>query len=315
MILLKPLYLQWSKFFEDKIQTEFNFDKSASKNYQIDAAPLIYCCLHHRRVPVKNWNVVLSKEFLDSNWKEDIAWLKIKDKLENGEDINSFMSKKINDWTSIDFLLYTFNIYHFHLYRDSNGGIRDQLVFGTFHNDNFYILGISGHNDLYNADKWINIILHNWENEKIFKNIKTIKNLNSKFNSKEFKKIANNPNLQYNLVEPIQHKKTDNSIISLHGHQHTNSINFTLNGISYKKTPIQAYCAYINEIEYLNRIEEFLIRKYGFFKRFKLDINIEQKIYIITINNFLHKKEFFSFHESMVICSSYASKNYYPYKS
>jgi hypothetical protein len=131
---------QWFKYFEEKIFQEFGQNVKKIEDYQPDVSPLVYCCLHHKKVPHIKREVILSNEFKSSIWFSNPAWLNLKETIENGKDINCYMSKSIRDWKSIDYLLYTCKIRHFHLYNNQEGGIRKELVFGIFTENKFYVL-------------------------------------------------------------------------------------------------------------------------------------------------------------------------------
>ena len=182
--------------------TEFNFDVTKINNYQPDVTPIVYCCLQHRRVKPNRRNVILSKQLQESSWATNAEWISLQERIKNGDDINGYMSKKINDWQAVDYLLYTCNISHFHLYKNKDGGVRDFLVFGIFTKDFFYALDIGGHNDLYRADYLVSIVVLNWPDLDIFRVKETTEKTETRFDRKEFKRAANNPNLQYNMVAP-----------------------------------------------------------------------------------------------------------------
>lgn len=314
-MFLVPLYQQWAIFFEKKLKKEFNLDFSTNENYQVDAAPLIYCCMLHRRIAVKKWNVVLSQEFQGNEWSKQEEWVNIQKKLECGEDINPYLSKSLKNWNAVDYLLYTYKIHHFHLYKNSEGGIRNELVFGIFHKNSFYVLDIRGHNDLYSADNWIEIVQKNWPTEDILPNVVDINEINQKFDIKFFKRNANNPKLQFNNIEPLQIMTEDGVGKALKGQQHTTLINFTLNGIEYPKIPLQAYCAYINEVQHLDSIEIELMRLHGNNYTFDLHIDIKNKKYKIIIGEQFANTRFLKFNEKGVIVSLYHEQKYYPYYS
>lgn len=315
MVKSKPLYIQWAEFFKKKIMSDFSIDVTKAPNYQIDVAPLIYCCLLHRRVPVKKWNVILSQEFQDSDWAKKTDWLNIKNKLESGEDINPYMSKSLKDWAVVDYLLYTYKIHHFHLYKNNDGGIRNELVFGIFHKNTFYVLDIKGHNEIYSADTWVKIINNNWVCEEVLSNVEIVEEKSQIFDQKNFKRTANNPNLQFNNINPLQISNDEGGILSLQGQQHTSLIDFSINDIKYPKVPMQAYCAYNNEIEHLKSIEEELIKRYGYNCTFDLNIDIKSKKYKIILKKQILFPAVIKFKEKGVIVSLYHEQKYYPYYS
>jgi hypothetical protein len=62
----KSLTEQWFDWFEERILSEFGMDVKKVAKYQPDVSPLVYCCLHHKRVPVQKREVILSKKIQDS---------------------------------------------------------------------------------------------------------------------------------------------------------------------------------------------------------------------------------------------------------
>jgi len=296
---------QWAMHFERKIVSEFNLSLDKIENYSTRISPLIYCCLSHRRVKVKKWNIKTSNEFESSEWVNNKKWLKIKNKLENGYDINHFMSKKLVDWMSVDYLLYTYNIYHFHLDKDNSGGIGEHLVFGVFYKDTFYVLGIENHNDLYSARKWIQTIYNNWNNLDNLFQFKLKDSGITSFDPKELKKIANNPNLQFNLVEPIDILNEDGQSLSLIGHQHTNLTNVDLGYIKFEKIPIQAFIAFSNEENDILNIESEILSKYR--NNYHLNLTIDEKNfrYKIIINKNFFNTEIYNISKNKITCSHY----------
>lgn len=312
----ESLSTQWFQYFKRKLKDDFKINPEELTDYQLDATPLIYCCLLHRRVPVKSWNIAMSKEFQKSEWIDNPDWIKIKEKLESGEDINPYMSKSIKKWDSTDSLLYTFRIHHFHLFKNKDGGIRDELVYGVFHDNTLYVLNIEKHHDLYEAEKWITIILNNWPNANLIPNLIEIDKITEQFDSKTFKRKANDPNLCYNLLQPLQFKDKDKDkkIRALQNQQHTTTTGFTLNNIHYSEIPFQAYCAYRNEMDEIKAIESSLVKKYGN-QNFHLNIDIKNKKYIIRINYSILPIEKIGIKEKLVTCSLYHTLNYYPYIS
>lgn len=312
---LETLVTQWARFFEKKLNKEFGLITSEIDNYQLDAAPLVYCCLLHRKVEVKKWNIVLSNEFLSSKWATSDEWLKIKDILEQGKDINPYMSKSLKNWQAVDYLLYTYGIHHFHLYKNKDGGIRSELVFGVFSNDELYVLGVGNHNDLYKAESWLKILHNNWGEKNILSNVVKIINQENNFNESEFKMMANNPKLQFNMISPMQFTDDKGNVLEVKGHQHTHVIDFTLNDIKYSKIPVQAFVAYANEFDYLQLIEDHLLRKCNKKAPLILNIDLEKRKYNIKVDMgvLFSFSEEHKFIDNRLIASLYDKRKYYPY--
>lgn len=293
---------QWFKYFEEKIFQEFGQNVKEIEGYQPDVSPLVYCCLNHKRVPNTKRQVILSNEFKSSALSKELVWLGLKEVIENGDDINCYMSKSLKDWQSIDYLLYTCKIRHFHLYKNSEGGVRRDLVFGIFTEDKFYGLCAGDHNDIYETKKLIKIAEDNWPKE-LFHYYETLTST-SEIDNDTFKIFANHPNFQFNLFAPVTIKESNNSSVQLDNNQHTVVMDFDLNGINYKKVPFKAICAYNNEIEHIEKIENELCKKYKT-QNLNLKIDKECSQYIVTDHNHPSLVERIPFLTDKVICSLY----------
>ncbi|EPA97792.1 hypothetical protein [Pseudomonas sp. G5(2012)] len=279
----KTLQSSWFHWFRKKLITEFNLDIRKMKSYQPDIAPIIYCCMQHKRITPRNRTVLLSNEFKNSKWASDEIWLSLQRKIESGEDINGYMSKRVNDWQSIDYLLYTCNISHFHLYKNQKGGIREELVFGVFTKDYFYTIIVGDHNDAYNADKLVSIAASSWPDLNIFKKSDPSTPAKSTFNPREFKRVANNKNLQFNLINPTAFIDHEGQLKELDNHQNTALTNVTLNNMDIGKIPLKVYFAYENEVKYLTDLDARLYGEYSA-KRMSLCINEKRGDYSIEIH-------------------------------
>ena len=300
----KTLQSGWFDIFRKKLMTEFGLDVKKIKNYQPDISPIVYCCLQHRRVTSRPRSVILSKKLQESSWANNAKWMSLQERIKKGDDINGYMSKKINDWQAVDYLLYTCNISHFHLYKNKDGGIREHLVFGVFTKDCFYALDIGEHNDLYRADYLVSIVSSNWPNLDIFKVKEAAGKTEAIFDTKEFKRTANNPNLQYNIISPTYFIDHNGQRKELDNHQNTALIGFELNGIDIGKIPVRVYCAYINEIKYLEKLDARLCASYRA-KRMSLEIDAKKKSYSIEVHLQCSKKLNHKIPKKFITCSLY----------
>lgn len=303
------LQSDWFKLFRKKLIAEFGFDISELEGYQPDMWPIIYCCLKHRRVSPRARKVILSKKLQESSWAKNADWLSIQEKIEKGDDINGYMSKAIHEWQAVDYLLYTCNISHFHLYKNNKGGIRDSLVFGIFTKDNFYALDIGNHKDLYKADDFFSIAESNWSDLNIFR-VKQVPEISEvAFNTKNFKRTANDPNLQYNMIAPTFFIDHNGQRKELDNHQNTALIRFNLNGIDIGKIPLKVYCAYVNEIKHL---EELDARLYSRHKAKKMSLALDEKKFNYSIEIHLQRsiKKIYKIPKNFITCSLYESFKY-----
>jgi hypothetical protein len=300
----KTLQSGWFDVFIKKLMDEFKFDVRRIKNYQPDMAPIVYCCLLHRRVAPNPRIVILSKNLQESSWANNKEWISLQERIEKGDDINGFMSKKINDWREIDYLLYTCNISHFHLYKNKDGGIREYLVFGIFTKDFFYALDIGDHNVLYKADYLVSIVSSNWPDLDIFKIKESEGKKEEEFDQKYFKRAANNPNLQYNMIVPTFFIDHNGKRQELENHQNTALIRFNLNGVDIGNIPFKVYCAYINEINYLEILDAKLYEIYQA-QKMSLEIDFKKKIYSVEVHLQKSKKLNCKIPKKFITCSLY----------
>lgn len=305
--MINPLSQQWFEYFEKRIHLEFGMNLKEIHGYQPDVAPLVYCCLRHKMVPVKKREVVLSNKLLCEKLDENKNLSKILKLIENGGDINNYMSKNIKDWKSIDYLLYTLNIRHFHLKKDKHGGILKELVFGVFTDKKFYAIEVGDHNDIYKTKELIKIAKESWPDD-IFRYIKIENEEVVEFNSNEFKKFANHPSYQFNLIWPAVIVDGDGISYAMNNHQNTAVVDCTINNINYGKLPFRAWCAYNNEIEYINQIERRIHNEFGQVKS-SLEVERKKKIYIVTIHKQKQIKKEIKFQKKAIICSLYDEYN------
>lgn len=298
------LQYSWFDWFRRKILTEFDQDVTMIKDYQPDITPIVYCCLQHKRVMPQKRKVILSDFFVNNEFGAKSEWLSLKKKIEDGVDINPYMSKNINDWRSVDYLLYTCNISHFHLHKGKQGGIRPELVFGVFTDDTFYAICIGDHNDIYSSDKLLSLADSSWPKSSIFNYAENAAYSSGIYSARDFKNFANNSNLQMNLLNPSVFANQYGVVKSLAGHQNTALIDYTLNGIDYGKIPYRVYCAYENEIEFISALDEKLYRAYGA-RNMSLTINGKNKKYIIKIHMQRQLELEYSVPRNRITCSLY----------
>lgn len=300
----KSLTEQWFDWFEERIFLEFGMDVKKVEKYQPDVAPLVYCCLHHKRVPIQKREVILSKKIQDGEWQKNADWLKLKKTIEEGLDINPYMSKSLKNWNSIDYLLYTLDIRHLHFRKNKDGGIGNELVFGVFVQQKFYVIDIGTHHDIYKAQEMVAIAEENWPTE-LFRYRQTVQTGNpARIDSKEFKRFANDQRYQFNLISPAVGEREDGSSYLLNNHQNSAIASCTLNGIDYGKLPLKAWRAYDNEISYIERIEKHLQEVHGTDK-LMLRMDKKRKKYVVTVCKQRQIQKEFGFSKKEIICSLY----------
>ncbi|MGX2955823.1 hypothetical protein ACWIYZ_01895 [Ursidibacter arcticus] len=290
----------WFKYFEEKLCSEFSLRFSDIEN-DFTISPLVYSFLKHKQLPIKPREVIESSDFLNSNLfkneKLKKRWSNLKKAIESGDDINKFMSKKNLEWknsqghTIIDYLYLTTGISHFHLRTKAGGGVDNELVFAICVEDKFYALMLGIHHDLYDIDKFKKIIDTDFPSLFFLKNIEISKKL--------FKLFANNnnyqPNLIYNMDIPQEY---DNEL---------NLIKYNIDGNFYK-VPFKVYCAYENEIKYIEKIKPFPISPNGL----RLKIDLSSREYVIYRKQLLKQSQELMripLPESSVLCSTYKQED------
>ncbi|MCR4509204.1 hypothetical protein NUV66_07790 [Pseudomonas sp. 32.2.56] len=300
----KTLLSDWFDYFRRKLISEFNLDIKKSENYQPDISPLIYCCIQHKRIAPRKRAILLSNSFKESKMASSEEWRSLRAKIESGDDINGYMSKKVNDWQSIDYLLGSCNITHFHLYKNQDGGTREWLIFGIFTKEHFYALKIGNHNDLYNADALVSITASSWPDLDIFRVRSASETVNSTFDSRFFKKVANDPRLQYNMISPVVFTDHEGQQRELDNHQNTALTNLTLNNIDIGRIPIMVYIAYANEANYLIDLDARLYDEHRA-KRMSLTVNDKRGEYTIEIHRRCSLKKIYRIPRRRITCSLY----------
>ncbi len=287
---------QWFRIFKRKI-IALNLNYENIDDEELDLMPIIYCCLINRMVSPSPRKICLSKEF-----NEKIkGWENIKKIISTGEDINPYMSKRIKNWREHDLLLYSAGISHFHLSKNKFGGNKDELVFGIFTKDNFYGICIGCHDDLYDLKKLLSIVRESWKDLLIFK-----EDYNSSSYDENFFKInALDRRLQFNMISPA----------GLDNHMHSDLIDYNLNG-NCLKIPLSVWCAYENEIKYIDKIENtilFYIKHCGYDDvDYFLEVDEHNEIFNIfkENNSPIIKSPIskFPFPKGKIMCSNYANR-------
>lgn len=289
---------QWFEIFKKKI-IDLNLGNNVFGGEELDLMPIIYCCLINRMVSIKPRKIHLSKEF-DENIS---GWENIKNIILSGGDINNYMSKRIRNWKENDLLLYSAGITHFHLSKNKSGGIKDELVFGIFTDDDFYGICIGNHNDIYKLDYLLSIVRDQWNDLLIF-----LKDYNTGYDEGYFRRNALDRRLQANIISPA----------GLDNHMHSALIEYCLNG-NCLKIPLPVYCAYENEIKIIDKIENTILfrikNKFPGYDDVDYFIEVDgvnEKYNVFKENNspIIKKKPIaeFSFPKNQIMCSNYENR-------
>lgn len=139
------------------------------KEYQdVHLLMIDYFEILRKRIPPKKRKVMISKELKikskSSNFRE---WLprfnELKKWFENGEDMNSFLSKRHKNSNYRDRLLTCWKIHHIHFFPEKKSG--DMLLFAVVTEDAIYMVDVIPHSKTYvfSTYNMLNIIYDNWK--------------------------------------------------------------------------------------------------------------------------------------------------------
>lgn len=128
----------------------------------------IYC---GRRIPISRRKVVKAKGFsCPSLFMEKLKSLEME--IENGANLDSYLSRSIMDCSKDDLMLYDWGIYHLHISdnldtKKSDGFMErsDLLLYALFNDDNAYFIKTMNHkgeNNMWTKKECLEIINDNW---------------------------------------------------------------------------------------------------------------------------------------------------------
>lgn len=169
-------------------------------------------------------------------------------------------------WNKVDYLLFSCGITHLHFKTRNGRGIGDGLIFCVVNDECIYILSCGVHHDLYRPDDLVNIAETNWPGE-VFGDVDEISKVEN-YNKRQ----ANDPSLQYNMLKPLN---------VLSGPRHTVTATLNESDGEINHVPMLAFCAYENELKYLEKIENDFTEKYGLAVKLKMNIDFSKRKYLI----------------------------------
>lgn len=133
-------------------------------NQDNESISIKYFNLLKRSVPVKKRNILKSDIFECPNSLKNGLEL-FQNKILNGEDIFSHLSTKLKNLDEVDYLLYDWGIFHFHLGTElrSDGFVNrtGSLLFAFYDENNFYFLNVMPHGSWSRQDM-LKAIHRNW---------------------------------------------------------------------------------------------------------------------------------------------------------
>ncbi|MCR5176036.1 MAG: hypothetical protein K6C05_04230 [Anaerovibrio sp.] len=134
-----------------------------------DSAYLDYMRYLHRRIPIKPRNILKSDVF-SCPLEYENALKSMEQKIENGSNLNPYLTKSIDNGLFEDNLLNYWNIYHFHITdkldnRNSKFSARSNMLLLAIVNDEtVYMLQILPHNaeNIWSRQEYLSIVHRNW---------------------------------------------------------------------------------------------------------------------------------------------------------
>lgn len=148
-----------------------------------------YLNVIRRLVSVEPRNILLSKEFnCPKRYKKSFEILK--NRIQNGKNVNQYLSKGVKKLNYHDDLLNDWGIHHFHLgseFEKNSNFIRrtGPLLFVRFDNENAYFINIMKHGNWSNQEL-VKIIHRNWPETIKKYRLKGVKNIYPKPTNEEY---------------------------------------------------------------------------------------------------------------------------------
>jgi hypothetical protein len=144
----------WVEILKDILSKQWNYDISRVND---DEVPLVYFNVEKRRIePVKR-SVKLADTFVCPTDLKS-GWETLKTEIENGQDINSHLSKNIDDPFYKDSMLLDWGVHHFHLIEKPRV---NKILFALVTKNCFYAIDIYTHRD-WAKDSIVETIHRNW---------------------------------------------------------------------------------------------------------------------------------------------------------
>ena len=158
---LSDIKSDWDSILRDELVRK-GYDPSSFTN-QTDLA-CSYSSIKARRIQSKPRTVILSSTF---SIPQDLrtGFEQLKSKIENGDDINPYLSKSVFKLQKDDLMFYDWGIHHFHLgeYIEPDGFIKRTglLAFGIVRPDSIYFISIEAHG-AWSDKSLIEIVDRDW---------------------------------------------------------------------------------------------------------------------------------------------------------
>lgn len=277
--------------FTEKLKSDFQLESSDIKSFEKEISPIIYVSILNKLIKPMPRRAVLSDNFsIPENRRKD--WDSLKEEIESGSDLTKYLSKDVTDWNKADFFLFTFGIYHMHLTSKNGVGTNKELLYFVPKDDAMYIILCGDHRELYTPAELIDIAEENWAG--VLFNLSELKS-NDYFYTK---RLANDPDSHFNLVNPAGR---------LNGVQH--SVITSISQDDLKNVPYRALACYNNEVKFLEKLEDDLVKKYGGDIDLNLDIDFKNRRYVIRLLRGISLPQYVRFPDGET-CSSWLAEHY-----
>lgn len=190
-------------------------NRSDERSLEIETQDLLdlYLNYYFRRIPVKKYNVKLSKEIenlVDNDCKSTIA--NIKNDLEKGKDINARVSRGILKFESNDKMLNRWGLYHLHLGNkmEKDGFIQRTgkllIIYVNKYKNIVYFLAVApGHGksypDTFIDSEYLKTLVENWKEVREELECESITGIGPEMKDEDMKKILERSNINLCVVK------------------------------------------------------------------------------------------------------------------
>lgn len=190
-------------------------NRSDERNLEIETQDLLdlYLNYYFRRIPVKKYNVKVSKEIenlVDNDCKSTIA--NIKNDLEKGKDINARVSRGILKFESNDKMLNRWGLHHLHLGNkmEKDGFIQRTgkllIIYVNKYKNIVYFLAVApGHGksypDTFIDSEYLKTLVENWKEVREELECESITGIGPEMKDEDMKKILERSNINLCVVK------------------------------------------------------------------------------------------------------------------
>lgn len=289
--MISDSYNCYTRLYKRKLEREFGPDFVTSLGVSDRLFPLVYICLKHRRIPPLKRIVFIAKN-TELELLKNKKWTLLKSRIEKGEDINNYISKKTRKWYESDYLLYSCDIYHIHLRSSTKGGIGDELIYAIIKDNSFYVVHYGTHHDIFQPGELIKACENEWPG--LHFTLDTDENNSwTLLDDEFFKKNASDPRLGFNLLKPAAFLDEHSGELKfISNHSNTAIILFECNGESWK-LPFKCVMAFEYEEKLIHSTLLKIYKKYGVFPD-SLELDFDNRNYIFKLPTLCGYGDYFS---------------------